>query len=123
MKVALIVLGLLLALPLVGKDEERGALRLEFELEDGCLIIGRVAVTTLAFESPLLGKMQIPLERIATVEFKETGDSIVMRNGDTIQATLAEQALQVETIFGKVQIPRKQITRLKCVAGEGDEKK
>lgn len=110
---------------MTGRAADAGAkpsgARVALELEDGCIIVGQLGSETLTFESQILGKMQIPVERIAKVEASAAHASVLMRNGDTLQAGLADQELQMETIFGKLKIPRKQVIVLRCNMAEAGQ--
>lgn len=102
----------LLALP--GLADTTASPRLTVNLTDGSKLIGATTLKALTLRSEALGKLSVPLERIASVKFSKDRESVTvtLQNGDKIQAGLADTTLPLTTVFGPVTVPLDKATEI-----------
>jgi len=95
--------------------------RLVVQLVDGSRVVGQPCQTSLSLVSETLGKVELPLTRIVSVQIsKETfAASVVLCNGDKVSGTLAGKTLSLVTLFGGVTIPVSKITGFKVSLTSG----
>lgn len=88
--------------------------RVSLKLKDGCVIIGHLPGDHLTFESRIVGRLNIPLERLRSVEFS-AGQSpalVSLRNGDSMQLALVDKELRVNTVLGELKVPADHLTAI-----------
>lgn len=88
--------------------------QLVLSLTDGSKLIGTTTLKALTLRSDALGKLTVPLERIASVKFSKDHESVTvtLRNGDKIQAGLSDTTLPLTTAFGLVTVPLDKVTEM-----------
>ena len=75
------------------------------ELVDGSRLVGTPEITSLSVQTSY-AKVDIPVQRVARVEFREDRESvnILLRNGDTMTGVLALPQVPLATLFGKASV-------------------
>jgi len=88
--------------------------QLVVSLSDGSKLIGTTTLKELALRSEALGKLTVPLGRIASVKFSKDRESVTvtLHNGDRLQAGLADTTLALTTLFGPVTVPLDKVTEM-----------
>jgi len=98
-------------LPLVPRPVLPGSVQLTVSLTDGSRLIGGTRLTEFALESDALGKLKVPVGNVRELKVAKTGAaSLVMQNGDKLQAAWRLDKLELQTAFGPVTIPVVHIT-------------
>lgn len=99
--------------------EQDTALRVILELTDESRIIGKTDLEKLPFHTAI-GDMKIPLKKIAIIEFAGEQKPATVRflNGDLLRGQFGFDELDVETLFGKVSIPRRYLKSMRIINGE-----
>jgi hypothetical protein len=96
-------------------------LRLALDLVDGSRIIGVPSITSVSVQTSY-AKMDIPLEKIVSIEIKDDHEtaSFELQNGDKLKGVLSLAPLELETLFGKVSVGVEHIVSLEvAVSGAG----
>lgn len=80
--------------------------RVTVELFDGSRIVGRLVSERLQFDSASLGKLDLPVRQIRSLDWKAKGAEGTLRTakGDQFQARLTTPALRVRTDFGEFRL-------------------
>lgn len=103
-------------------EEKPVPLRLEATLTDGSHIKGEITPPyhPLDVSSPVVGKLSIPLPKIAgiTLSANSTGTAIRLRNGDKLQGQLGIETIKMTTLFGPVSVPLSAIQQLDFRPGD-----
>jgi hypothetical protein len=88
-------------------------LRLALDLADGSHIIGVPSITSIPVQTSY-AKMDIPLEKIVSIEIKDDHEtaSIELQNGDKLKGVVDLSAIELKTIFGKHSIGVEHITNI-----------
>jgi hypothetical protein len=88
--------------------------QLVVSLMDGTKLIGSTTLKALTLRSEALGKLSVPLERIASVKFSKDRESVTvtLHNADRLQAGLGDTKLVLTTIFGPVTVPLDKATEM-----------
>jgi len=94
-------------------DDRPDELRLVLDLRDGSRIVGVPSIDSLKVQTSF-AKFDLELKLIASIKFNEDreGARINLTNGDTVQATLHQEIVQLQTCFGKIAIPFSEVVRL-----------
>lgn len=115
----LLVLGLLVfagsfhAMPAAAASDDTNAVRLTIELRDGSRVVGQGVDKTLPFQSVLLGKLELAVKDIRSIECLTTNTAkLTITGGDVLMVSFAKSELRVLTGFGKVELPVNSVRRL-----------
>jgi len=89
--------------------------RLTIELRDGSHVVGKSLEDTLSCHSASLGDMKLAIAGIRSIVMADDGVTakVTTRSGDVLDGQFIIQALPVETIFGKTDLPVKLISSVK----------
>jgi hypothetical protein len=81
--------------------------QLSVELKDGSRIKGKSLEDPLRFRSAALGAIKLPVADIRSLELSDKGEEVRLSatNGDVINLQIQMTALNLETCFGKAQLP------------------
>jgi len=81
--------------------------QLSVELKDGSRIKGKSLDDPLRFRSAALGEIKLPVADIRSLELSDKGEAVRLSatNGDVLNLQIQMAALNVETCFGKAQLP------------------
>ncbi len=119
-------MALVAALALVGTawagadstNQVSAQLRLDLDLADGSRIIGIPNIASLPVQT-VYARMDIPLEKIASIEIREKVDAAIleMQNGDKITVALNLAPIVLETIFGQVAVDVQHVRRIHVRGG------
>ena len=95
------------------QDNAGQPLRLELDLADGSHIIGVPSITSVPVHTSY-AKMDIPLEKIVSIEIKDDHEtaSFELQNGDRLKGVLSLNPIELETLFGKVSVGIEHIKRV-----------
>lgn len=119
-RAAIICLGLLLfSTPVPGQHVEtasRQPPQFVVELTDGSRLTGNLGVEIMTLRTQL-GKIQVPLEKLSRMEFRENHESAMvwMQNGDRLSGNPTSSTFQLRTPRGNLTIPTEYITLLAVV--------
>lgn len=96
------------------EETDRPEFSIAVSLTDGSRVLGTTSLETLPVRSEALGKLNVPLNQIATVKFSKDRESVelTLRNGDRIQGGLAETTLKLATLFGSITVPLDKATEM-----------
>jgi len=96
------------------KETGRSPLQLVVNLTDGSRLIGTTTLASLPMQSEMLGKFQVPLEKIRSINFGKDHESItvLLANNDTMQGSPGKATLTLRTIFGEVAVPFQHVTTI-----------
>ena len=89
--------------------------RLTIELRDGSRVAGKGLDDTLNFHSPAMGELKLTWSGIRSIEYSWTNTEmarLTATNGDVYEVQFTVAAVQVETSFGKRELPVKLIRRV-----------
>jgi hypothetical protein len=88
-------------------------LRLTLDLADGSHIRGVPSITSVPVQTSY-AKMDIPLEKIVSLEINDDHDtaSFELQNGDKLRGVLNLKPLQLGTVFGQVSVSIEHVTRI-----------
>jgi hypothetical protein len=102
------------------QDSTNQPLRLDLDLVDGSHIIGVPSITSLPIKTSY-ARMDIPLEKIASIEIGEDHETaaIDLQNGDKLKGVLNLKPLELETIFGHVSIGIDNVQALRVRTQKG----
>jgi hypothetical protein len=94
-------------------------LRLAIDLVDGSHIIGVPSITSVPIQTSF-AKMDIPLEKIVSIEIKDDHEtaSFELNNGDKLKGVCDLKPLQLETVFGQASVSIEHVTRIAVLSGE-----
>jgi serine/threonine protein kinase len=89
--------------------------RLTIDLRDGSRVAGKSLEDTLRFHSASLGDMKLAVAGIRSIVMAEDGATakVTTTSGDVLDVQFITQALPVETVFGKTELPVKMIRSIK----------
>ena len=89
--------------------------RLTVELRDGSRVVGQTLDDTLSFHSATVGDIKLAWAGIRTVEYTDDTDAahLTAANGDAFVVQLSNPTLDVQTGFGKTELPVKLIHSIK----------
>lgn len=81
--------------------------QLVISLMDGSKLHGATTLKELTFHSAVFGKLNVPLERIASIKFNKnkTPAAVALDNGDRLQGHLGVESVVLQTLVGPVTIP------------------
>jgi hypothetical protein len=98
--------------------ESATTFRLSVELRDGSRIIGKSQENRWEFNSPVLGEIKLPLEKIRSVEAaaKTNSVKITTGGGDTLLAAYDMESIRVETTYGIVKLPVAMVRSVRVTA-------
>ena len=84
------------------------------ELDDGSRIVGIPTLKVLKVHNALIGNVEVPLERITSVEYSEDHKTAKVEgaNGDILQVTIDCTDFEVKTLFGDVRLPAGHVVRM-----------
>jgi hypothetical protein len=105
------------------ESNQETVVRVTVNLKDGSRIKGEVTppYRPLDVSSPVIGKLSIPLPKIAAVTFgadhKEA--AIRLRNGDKLQGLVELRALKMKTLVGELSIPMEAVSLLEVRTAAG----
>jgi len=75
-------------------------------MRDGSRVVGLILDKKLQFHSALLGKLDLPVQDIRTVDCADTNSAtLITTAGDTLAVSFMDSALALKTSFGKVDLP------------------
>lgn len=102
-------------------DKTPAGFRLAAELRDGSRVIGTARDEYYRFDSPTLGGLKLPLEKIRSLEALDKTNLVLLTaaNGDTLKAKFLTEDVRVETGYGLVRLPVAQIRSLHVTATGG----
>ncbi len=109
---------------LAGEVQGEAPPQVILELRDGSRIRGSACRATLPFQTSL-AKMDVSFRQIKRIAFKDDPDgaTVSFQNGDRLKGLLKIEAIELETLFGKISIGKEHIVSLKIVrAGTLPEK-
>lgn len=109
--VVVAVLGIGMAAFSKDKEEKKEKKDVVVELSKGSRIAGKADGTKQFILKTSFGEVAIPIEQVASVQFK--GDLAVVRfcNGDQLTGTLKTMDMRIETVLGEMTVPFKLVTR------------
>jgi len=89
--------------------------QLTVEMRDGSRVVGQPAEPTLSFHSTTVGDMKLPWSGIRTIECADDSGAahLTATNGDAFTIQLSAAALELQTEFGKAELPVKLIRGIK----------
>ncbi|HEY4417802.1 MAG TPA: LamG domain-containing protein [Verrucomicrobiae bacterium] len=89
--------------------------QLTLDLRDGSKLIGQSLTDRFQFQSETLGKFDLPVQNIRTLEpLAQTNlVRLTTANGDVLSATLAMDEIRLTTSFGEVKLPVNSIKDLR----------
>lgn len=92
---------------------------LAVSLEDGSRLIGETTLTGLPMRSDVLGKFEIPLDKIRTVMFSRGHESVTVTfgKGDQVSGELRAVAVTMQTLCGRVRVPLEKTTAIAILRG------
>ena len=101
------------------KETGKPPLQLVVCLADGSRLIGTTTLASLPVQSETLGKFQVPLAKIRSINFGKDNESItvLLANNDKIQANLGKATLTLRAIFGEVAMPVEKIATISVRTG------
>ena len=108
--------------PVLNGDIEKSKLQLSVELRDGSHLVGKALEDTVGFHSSLLGDAQLPWTRVRSISLAATGtDAAELRSasGDILPVKLSASTIPMDTSFGKVELPVKEVLRIR-ISTQGD---
>lgn len=91
-------------------------------LQDGSRVVGQLRLHAFPVRSEVLGKVSIPIERIASITLAEDGQTatIFLENDDRIAGMVEVAAIEVEAAFGVVKVPIANIRTLQAAPAARD---
>ena len=112
----LAMLALLLAnIPCPGGETPTApSVSLAVKLNDGSQLAGKTELRALTVQNTLVGKVEVALKEIRTVEFGDDRQTvkITLHNGDILRGTLTLPQLKLKTAFGEVAIPTDRVVQI-----------
>jgi hypothetical protein len=107
--------------PLVAAEKvKESAVQLVVNLTDGSRLIGETTLANLPLRSEALGKLDVPLDRVALIKFSADHESltVTLQNGDRIQAGIGVTTVALKTAFGAVTVPLEKTTEIQVRHGK-----
>lgn len=82
-------------------------------LVDGSRIIGAPGFRSLGIQTHM-GHLEIPLDRIRSFKSENNGGPVVfnLNNGDSLEGRLADEALELTTVFGRISLDVRHVRSL-----------
>jgi hypothetical protein len=100
-------------------------MRLTVSVNDGSRLVGETSVREVALETPIVGKVTVPLDRIANITCAASQEVVTIKlklvNGDTLSGRVLLASLPLKMAFAEVSVPLSSITSIQtsaAVAGE-----
>ena len=94
-------------------SDDTAAVRLTVELSDGSRVVGQGVDKSFPFHSVLLGNLDLAMKDIRSIECLTTNSAkLTTTGGDVLTVGFAKSELQLQTGFGKVELPVASVRRL-----------
>jgi len=102
---------------LINTNEPDG-FRLTVELQDGSKVIGKSRDDSFQFRSETLGKIDLPLQKIRSVEALTEPNLVKLTttSADALTVEFSTKSIRLETAFGDVKLPVGVIKSVRVVA-------
>ena len=113
-------------IPSSSPSKENAGNNFILELRDGSIILGKSLDEHLKFHSASLGDLNLPVASITSIKFSTVPNSdtvhVSATNGDELDLTFAVPDIQLQTTFGKSDVPVKLIRQIRISHREGARK-
>ena len=94
-------------------NDDTTAVRLTVELRDGSRVVGQGMDKSFPFRSALLGNLDLAMKDIRSIECLTTNSAkLTTTGGDVLTVGFAKSELQLQTGFGKVELPVASVRRI-----------
>lgn len=109
----LVIAGCYWPMPAAAANDDTNAVRLTVELRDGSTVVGQGMDKSFPFQSALLGNLDLAMKDIRSIECLTTNSAkLTTTGGDVLTVGFARTELQLQTGFGKVELPVASVRRL-----------
>lgn len=92
------------------EEKKESAPELAFKLRDSSFVRGVATVEKVPFQSAL-ARLDVPLAKLRTVEFKDDQKTAVLsfQNGDRLEGVIHLNAIGLKTAYGKLEVELREI--------------
>lgn len=101
------------------------AIPLVVTVNDGSRLVGKTSVRELALESAAVGKVTVPLDRIASINCAASQQVVMatmkLANGDSLSGRLLLPSLPLKMAFAEVNVPLPSITLIQTSTAVASE--